>query len=105
MTETALAMRRWVGKVVLFLTLCWVVVLIAGIAGAAQGATFKPLNVAFALIPGCAFVPAAYYAVRLHTRSDAEYVNSIWPKALVFGVAGLVLLFGASYAIYAGGQS
>lgn len=105
MTSEALEVRRLVGKVVLFFVLCWVVVLIAGVAGAARGASFELLNVVLAILPGCAFVPAGYFAVRLHTTTDPEQVGRIWPKALLYGTAGLVLLIGAAYAIYAGGQS
>jgi hypothetical protein len=82
-----------------------VVVLIAGLAGAARGASFEPLNVAMALIPGCAFVPSAYFAVRLHLTSDPGEISRLWPKTLVYGAAGLVLLIGAAYALYAAGTS
>ncbi|NMO55204.1 hypothetical protein HH310_28970 [Actinoplanes sp. TBRC 11911] len=105
MTGEALEVRRLVGKVVLFLVLCWVVVLIAGVAGAAGGASFDPLNVALAVLPGCAFVPAAYFAVRLHTTTDPVQAGRLWPKTLVCGAAGVLLLAGAAYALYAGGQS
>lgn len=105
MTGEALEVRRLVGKVVLFLVLCWVVVLIAGVAGAAQGASFEPLNVVLAILPGCAFVPAAYFAVRLHTTTNPAQVSRLWPKTLVYGTAGVLLLIGAAYAIYAGGPS
>jgi hypothetical protein len=104
-TQTAIESRRLVGKVVLFLALCWVVVLIAGVAGAARGASYPPLNIAFALLPGCAFVPAAYFAVRLHRTADPAQLRQIWPKALIYGVAGTVLLFGSAYAIFQAGRS
>ncbi|MBM2623400.1 hypothetical protein JIG36_48690 [Actinoplanes sp. LDG1-06] len=103
-TQSAIETRRLVGKVVLFFVLCWVVVLISGISGAAQDAEFKPLNVVMALLPGCAFVPAAYFAVRLHLTSDPDALGQIWPKTLVYGVSGLVLLIGSAYAIYQLGQ-
>jgi hypothetical protein len=104
-TQTAVEVRRLVGKVVLFLVLCWVVVLIAGVAGAARGASFEPLNVVLAILPGCAFVPAAYFAIRMHTTSDPAELGKLWPKTLVYGAAGVLLLVGAAYALYAGGQS
>ncbi|MEU8610604.1 hypothetical protein AB0C29_21710 [Actinoplanes sp. NPDC048791] len=105
MTQAAIEMRRWVGKLVLFLTLCWVIVLASLVGGAARGASIPPLNVALALLPGCAFVPAAYFAVQLHRTADAARIDRLWPKTLVYGIAGLVLLFGSAYAVYAGGQS
>ena len=99
MTQTAVEVRRLIGKVVLFLALCWLVVLIAGVSGAMQGASFEPLNVALALIPGCAFIPATYYALQLHRTSDAAQIARLWPKALAFGIAGLVLLVGAAFML------
>ena len=105
MTQMAIEIRRWSGKLVLFLALCWVVVLIALLSGAARGASVPPLNIALALLPGCAFVPATYFAVQLHRTADAEQIGRLWPKTVVYGIAGLVLLFGGAYAVYAGGQS
>lgn len=105
MTQTALEARRLGGKFVLFFVLCWVVVLISGISGAARGTSYEALNVVIALLPGLAFVPAGYYAVRLHTTSDADQVTRIWPRTLILGILGLVLLFAATYGIYVAGQS
>lgn len=105
MTQTAIGGRRLVGKFVLFLVLCWVVVLISGVAGAFRGASFEALNVVLAILPGLAFVPAAYFAVRLHMTADPGQVNRLWPRSLILGIAGLVLLFGAAYGIYQAGQS
>lgn len=99
MTQTAIEARRLIGKVVLFLALCWLVVLIAGVSGALQGASFKPMNVALAIIPGVAFLPAAFYSVQLHRTSDATQITRLWPKALVFGTVGLALLVGAAYML------
>lgn len=94
-------MRRWVGSLVLFLTFVWVIVLIVGVAGAFHGADIPLLNIAIALLPGCAFVPAAYYSVRLHRSDDKATIDRLWPKALVYGIAGMVLLIGGAYGLYA----
>jgi hypothetical protein len=32
-------------------------------------------------------------------------MDRLWPKTVVYGLAGLVLLFGSAYAVYAGNQS
>ncbi|MCO8272868.1 hypothetical protein M1L60_19930 [Actinoplanes sp. TRM 88003] len=101
----ATEMRRWVGKFVLFLAFVWVVVLIAGIAGAFQGAEFPLLNVLVALIPGCAFVPASYFSLQLHRTDDKAVLDRIWPKALVYGIAGMVLLIGGAYGLYEMGRA
>jgi hypothetical protein len=105
MAAAAAEMRRWVGKLVLFLAGCWVVVLVAGIAGALRGASLDPVNFLVALIPGCAFVPAAYFATRLHTTSEPGELDRLWPKTLGYGLAGLVLLIGSGYGLYRMGQS
>jgi hypothetical protein len=57
--QTAIEIRRWAGKLVLFLALCWVLVLISLLSGAARGASVPPLDIALAVLPGCAFGPAA----------------------------------------------
>ncbi|GID98019.1 hypothetical protein ACFQFC_15830 [Amorphoplanes digitatis] len=100
MTGTAVELRRLVGKFVLFFVGCWLIVLVAGVAGALRGASVEPLRFAILLIPGCAFVPAAYYAVGLHRSDDPGQLDRIWPKAIVYGLAGLVLLFGTAYGLY-----
>lgn len=99
-TSAATEMRRWVGKVVLFLAFTWVVVLIAGVSGALRGADLPLLNIAIALVPGCAFVPAAYYSVQLHRVDDRGTLDRLWPKAVIYGVAGMILLFGGAYGLY-----
>ena len=105
MTDSAVGARRLVGKVVFFLALCWLVVLIAGVAGAVRGASLDPFNFAIMLIPGCAFAPAAHFAIKLHTTANPERLNQLWLKALIYGGAGLVLLFGAGYGLYQAGQA
>lgn len=105
MTETALEIRRWAGKLVLFLTLCWLIVLIAGVAGGMRGASAPALNFVIMLIPGCAFVPGALLAIQLHRTSDPHRVDQLWRRSAILGVAGLVLLIGAGYALYEMGQS
>nr|WP_221383001.1 hypothetical protein [Actinoplanes polyasparticus] len=97
----ATQIRRWIGTLVLFLVFVWVVVLIAGIAGAFQGARFPLLNVMVALIPGCAFVPAAFFSIQLHRTDDTVTLDRIWSKALVYGIAGTILLIGGAYGLYA----
>ena len=102
--DPATGLRRVAGKLVLFLVGCWLVVLVAGVAGAFRGATLEPLNFAIMLIPGCALVPAAYFAAGMYRTTDPERVRQIWPKVVVYAVAGLVLLFGTAYGLYQMGR-
>src|SRR4051794_24454194 len=96
----ATELRRWVGKLVLFLAFTWVIVLISGVSGALRGADIPLLNAIIFLLPGLAFGPAAYFAVQLHRTEDKATLDQLWPKALVYGVTGLVLLFGGAYVLY-----
>lgn len=100
MTETAIQGRRLIGKLILFLTGCWLIVLVAAVAGAFRGASVEPLNFAIMLIPGCALVPAAYFAIGLFRTTDPAQMNRLVPKAIVYGVSGLVLLISTAYALY-----
>jgi len=99
-TETAVQGRRLIGKLILFLTGCWLLVLAAAVVGALRGASVEPLNFALMLIPGCAFVPAAYFAIGLFRTTDPAQLNKLVPKAIVYGVSGLALLFSTAYALY-----
>ena len=103
--DPATGLRRAVGKLELFLVGCWLVVLIAAVAGALRGATVDPLSLAIVLIPGCALAPAAYFAVGLLRTTDPQRVAHLWPKAAGYGIAGLVLLVGAGYSLYQMGRS
>jgi hypothetical protein len=84
--------RRLVGKLVLFLAGCWVLVL----AGSAFQ-PFDPLRFPLFLIPGCAFVPAAYFAIRLHRDPDS---GSVWRQMVIYAIAGVVLMIGSGNALY-----
>ncbi|MGX6606543.1 hypothetical protein ACWKSP_31135 [Micromonosporaceae bacterium Da 78-11] len=105
MTGTAIEFRRWVGKLVLFLAGAWAVVLVAAVSGLIQGATIPALSVVAILIPGCAFVPAAYYAIKLQRVGEPEQVNDAWRKSLRYGIAGAVLLIVAVASLYQAGKS
>jgi hypothetical protein len=98
-------MRRWFGKVALLLAGLWVVVLIALVAGIAQGASVPALNLVLGVLPAVAFGPAAYFAIGLHRTDDPERINKLWPWALGLAVLGMVLLFGSAYGLYQAQQS
>ena len=93
-------LRRIVGKLVLLLAGAWVLVLVGGIGGAARGASLPAFNLAIFLTPGCAFVPATFYAIKLHTTTDPELSRQYMSKTLIYGVAGLVLLLVAMYGLF-----
>lgn len=103
--DPATGLRRVAGKLGLFLVGCWLVVLIAAVAGALRGAQVDPLSFVIVLIPGCALVPAAYFAVGMLRTTDPQRVGQLWPKAVGYGAAGLVLLVGAGYSLYQMGRS
>jgi hypothetical protein len=93
-------LRRVVGKLGLFVAGCYALLLVAGVAVLVQGETDIPLiNLVTVLVPGSAFVPAAYYGVKLHTTSDPEQMRALWPKCAVYGVAGVVLLIATVVAL------
>lgn len=84
--------RRLVGKLVLFLAGCWVLFL-------ADSAfqPFDPLRFPLFLVPGCAFVPAAYFAIRLH-RDPAS--GPVWRQMIIYAIAGVVLMISSGNALY-----
>jgi hypothetical protein len=82
--------RRLIAKLVLLLTGIWVLFLVAGIAVA-------PVRFALFLIPGCAFVPAAYYAVLVHR--DAASDRS-WKFLIIYAIAGIVLMITSGDALH-----
>jgi hypothetical protein len=98
-TGAAIEGRRIVGKFVLLLAGAWLVVLLAGIGGIINGAAIPWENWGIILIPGCAFVPATYFAVKLHMTTDPEQLKQFLQKAVIYGLAGLVLLIGAGYSL------
>lgn len=104
-TQTANDMRRLVGKFMLLFAGCWLLVVFGAAVSLSRGDSIPPLNWIFILIPGGAFVPAVYFAVQLHLADDPERLKLIWPKALVYGVAGVVLLVGGAYALFQVGGS
>jgi hypothetical protein len=103
-TESAIELRRFAGKLVMFFAGCYLLVLFGAIVSAVQGTSIPPLNWAVILIPAGAFVPGTYYALKLHMTRDPEQLRAFWPKTLVYGVAGLVLLFSGAYSLYQAGQ-
>jgi hypothetical protein len=98
-------MRRWFGKVALLLAGLWVVVLIALVAGIAQGTSVPAVNLVLGVLPVVAFGPATYFAIGLHRTDDPERINKLWPWALGLAALGMVLLFGSAYGLYQAQQS
>jgi hypothetical protein len=76
--------RRLIAKLVLLLGLIWVLFWAAG--------PFSPVR----LIPGCAFLPAAYYAIRLHRGDDSD---RSWHFMAIYVVAGVVMMIASSRAL------
>jgi hypothetical protein len=88
--------RRLIAKLVLFVAGVWVLFLAAGIAAALTG-PFDPIRFPLFLIPGCAFVPAAYYAIRLHRGDDSDRA---WKFLIIYAIAGVVLMIGSGNGLH-----
>jgi len=88
--------RRLIAKLVLLLAGVWVLFLAAGIALAFQG-PFDPVRFPLFLIPGCAFVPAAYYALLLHRDDRAE---QSWKFLIIYAIAGVVLMIASGDGLH-----
>jgi hypothetical protein len=88
--------RRLIAKLVLFLAGVWVLFLAAGIATALRG-PFDPIRFPLFLIPGSAFVPAAYYALVLHRGDDSD---RSWKFLAIYAIAGVVLMVGSGNALH-----
>jgi uncharacterized membrane protein YgdD (TMEM256/DUF423 family) len=98
-------MRRWFGKVALLLVGLWVVVGVAVISGAAQGASVPAVNIVLLVVPIVAFAPAAWFAIRLHRTDDPERISQLWPWALGLAILGMVIFLGGVYGLYQAEQS
>lgn len=83
--------RRLIAKLVLLLAVVWVLFLAAGFRG-----SFDPVRFPLFLIPGCAFVPGAYYAIRLH-RADVS--DRSWKLMVIYAVAGVILMIASGNAL------
>ena len=104
MTESAIEMRRFAGKLVMFFAGCYVLVFLGAIVSVSRGTSVPALNWVVILVPAGAFGPATYYAVKLHTTKNPERLRAYWPRTLVYGLAGLVLLFSGAYSLYQAGR-
>jgi hypothetical protein len=84
--------RRALGKLALFLAGVWALLFVVGIVVAAQGNLDIPvITWPLWLVPGFAFVPAAYFAVRLLQVDDPAVEKSLLGKAGLYAAVGLVL--------------
>jgi predicted membrane channel-forming protein YqfA (hemolysin III family) len=84
--------RRLIAKLVLFVAGVWVLFLAAVLRG-----PFDPIRFPLFLIPGCAFVPAAYYAILLH-RGD--HSDRSWKFLVIYAIAGVVLMIGSGNGLH-----
>ncbi|MEV6847409.1 hypothetical protein [Actinoplanes sp. NPDC051411] len=83
--------RRLIAKLVLLLAVIWMLFLAAGFRG-----PFDPARFPLFLIPGCAFVPAAYYAIRLHRGDRAD---RSWHFMAIYAVAGIIMMIVSGRAL------
>lgn len=85
--------RRLIAKLVLLLAVIWMLFLVAGFRG-----PFDPARFPLFLIPGCAFVPAAWYAIRLHRGDRAD---RSWHLMVIYTVAGVAMMIVSGRALAA----
>jgi hypothetical protein len=70
----------------------WALLLIIGLVVAAQGSLDIPaITWPLLIVPGFAFVPAAYYAIKLHQTEDPAAEKPLLGKAGLYALIGLVL--------------
>lgn len=92
MTESAIEMRRLVGKFALLFAFIYVLVLFGGVVTLTQHTSVPVITWPLILLPGAAFVPAVIDAVRLHRTSDPDQLSSLWRRCALYSVIGMVLL-------------
>jgi low temperature requirement protein LtrA len=83
--------RRPIARLVLLLAVIWILFLAAGFRG-----PFDPARFPLFLIPGCAFVPAVYYAIRLHRGDDSD---RSWHFMAIYAVAGVIMMIASGRAL------
>ncbi|WP_221328560.1 hypothetical protein [Actinoplanes sp. L3-i22] len=78
-------------------------VLVVVLAGVAQGVSAPLVNILVMLIPALGFVPAFYFAVKLHRATDTDTAAREWRKTVGLAVVGLVLFAVASLIVFQAG--
>jgi hypothetical protein len=89
------ALQRLVGKFALLFAFVYLLTLIAAVMYFVQHG-FDVLRMALIVVPGCAVVPAVFYAVRLHLASEPKRLADLWRRCAVYAVSGLVLTISAA---------
>ena len=92
MTESAIEIRRLVGKFALLFAFIYVLVLVGGIVALVQHVSVPIITWPLVLLPGAAFVPAVVDAIRLHRTLDPERLRDLWRRCAMYTVIGMVLL-------------
>ena len=99
--DPATELRRLVGKLAFFLAGCYAILLFSGLTAVLRGSSIPLLSWATVLVPGAMFLPATYYAVKLHTTADPQRMKVLWPRCAIYSVIGLALLAGTAIALNA----
>jgi hypothetical protein len=99
--DSAVTLRKVVGKFVLLFAGVWLAMLFAVAVAAVNGGGPKiPLiNWGTLLLPGCALVPGAFVSLRLLRAPDIDRIKELWVKSALFGVAGFVVGVGSVIAL------
>ncbi|AGZ40116.1 hypothetical protein [Actinoplanes friuliensis] len=104
MRDSAMELRRVVGKFALLLAFVYVLALVAGVVGLVKG-TAPVLGFVILLLPAAAFAVSVRDAVRLHQTSDTERMKSLWPRSALYAGIGSGLLIVAIAVIGKMGNS
>jgi hypothetical protein len=99
------ALQQNVAQIVLAPAIGWAMILLVVVSALFRGATPPLINLLVILVPGFAYVPGIYFAIRLRRASSRDESSETLRKVLLLAGAGLALFVGAAVVIFATGES
>ncbi len=88
-------MQRTAGKLAMFLSGVYVLVLFSLVLSTIMGNRIPLLGWPIALVPAAAFVVSFLDAVKLHRTSRSADAARLWRRSLLYAVIGSILTVGA----------